>query len=114
VSESFVSGLLDLLAPEIERMVDERIATLLAGLRTPEPQVWLTTSEAAGRLRLSPEALRARARRGTVPAHRDGRRYLFRRDELDCAIDGYHPGPNQPEGPAQRELPGPWLQGGTP
>ena len=73
----------------------------------------MTTEEAAAYRRMSPVALRARVRRGTVPAHRDGRRLLFRRDELD-ALDGYHHGCQQQDGPARLEPPGPWLQGGKP
>jgi excisionase family DNA binding protein len=83
VTEPVVAMLLDLLRPEIEQLVDELVTQRFAAHRLPQPGRWLTTAEAAGYLRLRPEALRARARRGSVPAHRDGDRYLFDRDELD-------------------------------
>src|SRR5262245_31661165 len=79
MSEPLVAALADLLAPDLERLVRELVEHELAAVAVPEPDPWMTTSEAAHYLRLSPEALRARVRRGTVPAHRDDHRWLFHR-----------------------------------
>lgn len=46
---------------------------------------WLNSDEAVRYLRLpSRRALYQRMRRGTIRYYRDGRRILFRRDELDA------------------------------
>ena len=74
----------------------------LAVVAVPQPDPWMTTIEAARYLRLSPEALRARVRRGTIPAHRDGQRLLFHRDELDRHV-GWH-GDHNGRYPAARQL----------
>jgi excisionase family DNA binding protein len=50
------------------------------------PSPWMTTDQAATHLALSPDALRARARRRTIPAHRDGDRWLYHREEVDAFI----------------------------
>ena len=84
--ERILAAILDGLRPEIERLVDQRVDERLRGVEPPGPDPWMTTAEAADYLRLTPEALRARARRGTVPARRDGDRYLFHREELDASI----------------------------
>ena len=84
--EPLVGALLDLLRPEIERLVDQRVQQKLVTVTIAHRDPWLTTLEAAQYLRLSPEALRARARRGTIPAHRDGQRLLFHREELDQCL----------------------------
>jgi excisionase family DNA binding protein len=116
VTDELASALLGLLAPAIERMIDERLTERLAAHQTQhgQPDVWMSTEEAAIYLCLSPPALRARVRRGTVPAHRDGRRLLYHRDELDRSVDGYHPASHQQDGPARLAPPGPWPKdGGT-
>ena len=46
----------------------------------------MTAKQAAVHLALGRDALRARARRGTIPAHRDGDRWLYNRAELDAFI----------------------------
>jgi excisionase family DNA binding protein len=87
MSESLVTALLALLAPEIERMVDERVGQGLSAYERPcQSSEWMTTQEAALYLRLTASALRARSRRGTVPFHHDNGRLLFRRSELDAAL----------------------------
>jgi excisionase family DNA binding protein len=88
MSEALATALLDLLRPEIQHLVHDLAARELEGLPLPQHDPWLTTLEAASYLRLSPEALRARVRRGTIPAHRDGHRLLFHRDELDQHLAG--------------------------
>jgi excisionase family DNA binding protein len=51
---------------------------------TAEP--YLTVCEAAEYLKLTPEALRARLRRGSLPGHRDDGRWLLDRRELDAHL----------------------------
>jgi excisionase family DNA binding protein len=79
-------NLIELVRPALEQIVDARVEEQLRLFVPPQPDVWMNTEEAAQYLRLDPEALAKRARRGTVPAHKDGRRWLFRRDELDAML----------------------------
>jgi excisionase family DNA binding protein len=102
VNDPLVALVTDALRPEIERLVDERIERALAAVNVTQPDPWMTTIEAARYLRLSPEALRARVRRGTIPAHRDGDRWLFHCDELDEYL-GWH-GDQIGRYPAARQL----------
>jgi hypothetical protein len=82
-------ALIDVLVPEIERMVDERVTRHLSEhVEGAQPDEWMTTAEAAAYRRLTPAALRARVRRGTVTAHFDNGRWLFRRSELDAEVAG--------------------------
>jgi excisionase family DNA binding protein len=84
--EPLVAMLLDLLSPEIDRLVEERLKARQAASEAAAADPWMDSTGAARYACLTPEALRARARRGTIPAHRDGKRYLFHRDELDESI----------------------------
>jgi excisionase family DNA binding protein len=117
VSEAVVEALVTALRPEIERLVDERVDERLRAAaaewesRTADP--WMTTERAATYLSLTPEALRARVRRGTIPAHRDGDRWLFHRDELDAHVRRGEPAATMTPGihrngraPRQRPRPG--------
>jgi hypothetical protein len=68
-------------------VIDERVALQLARRDERERRdEWMTTQEAGHYLRLTPCALRARVRRGTVRAHDDNGRWLFRRSELDADL----------------------------
>ena len=54
---------------------------------TPQPTEWLDADEATTYLRLpTRKALYAAIARGTVPAHRLGRRVRFYRAELDALL----------------------------
>ncbi len=97
---SVVGAIIDCLAPEIERLLDERLSSQQATDRSLAPDPWLTTEQASRHLQLSCDALRARARRGTVPAHRDGDRWLYHRDELDAHLRGYDAASTSTEAPA--------------
>jgi hypothetical protein len=83
MSDTLVTMLLDLLRPELERLVGELVAERLAAFTPSQPDPWLDVSEASGYLHLTPEALRARIRCGTIPAHWDGCRWLLDRRELE-------------------------------
>ena len=65
MTDPIVALLLDRLLPEIEKHVSEMVERRVVALAAPQPDTWMTTTEAAQYLRLSPEALRARVRRGT-------------------------------------------------
>lgn len=47
---------------------------------------WLNTGEAARRLGLTEDALRQRAKKGQIEAHRIGRRLRFRIEDLDALL----------------------------
>lgn len=80
-------NLLDLIRPQLEEVVRAEVDERLLAFVPPPPDPWMTTTQAADYLQLNEEALRKRARRGTVPAHRDDAgRWLFRRDELDASL----------------------------
>jgi excisionase family DNA binding protein len=86
MSEPLAVALFDLLRPELERLVDQRVAEKLACFTPPQPDPWMTAAEGARYLNLSPEAVRARCRRGTLPGHHDGTRWLLDRRELDAHL----------------------------
>ena len=79
-------GLLDLVRGELEELVEARVSEQLRLFVPPPPEPWMTTAQAASYLGLTEVGLRARAQRGTVPAHKDEGRWLFNRQELDAAI----------------------------
>jgi excisionase family DNA binding protein len=79
-------GLLDLIRPDLERLVDERVEQGLRRFVPPDPEPWMSTERAARYLGMSVPALRARAQRGTIPAHKDETRWVFNREELDRAL----------------------------
>jgi excisionase family DNA binding protein len=87
-SAALVQALLDLLRPEVERLVNDFVTQRLISFRPRQPDPWLDVADASTYLRLTPAALRARIRRGTIPAHRDGSRWLLDRRELDAHLHG--------------------------
>jgi excisionase family DNA binding protein len=69
---------------ELDQLVDllaERVAARL-GTRSP----WLSADEAAGYLACPVSRIRRLTMTGDLPVHRDGRRVLYRREELDDFI----------------------------
>jgi excisionase family DNA binding protein len=83
VTEPLTRALLDLLRPELETLVRQLVMDELTSFAPPAPDPWMTVAAASVYARLSEPALRARIRRGTVRACRDGNRYLLDRRELD-------------------------------
>jgi excisionase family DNA binding protein len=79
-------ALLDLIRPELEELVEAKVGEQLRLFVPPPPEPWMTTAQAARYLGLTEVGLRARAQRGTVPAHKDEGRWLFNRQELDAAL----------------------------
>jgi excisionase family DNA binding protein len=123
VSDVVIQALATALRQEIEHLVDERVdERVRAAMAQWEPRMtdpWMTTERAATYLSLTPDALRARVRRGTIPAHRDGHRWLFHRDELDAHVRGLHPAAtivahnDNASGPARLSPPGPGIRNGA-
>ncbi|UTI62229.1 helix-turn-helix domain-containing protein [Paraconexibacter antarcticus] len=69
----------------------DRLATLLAPRLKPEGEPtspWLTPDEAAARLRCARKRVYELVAADRLPSHRDGRRLLFHRDELDAYLTG--------------------------
>lgn len=62
-----------------------RVAELLADRLSPAPadSPWLSVEEAAEYLRCKPKRIYDLVSQHRLPAHRDGNRLLFRREELD-------------------------------
>jgi excisionase family DNA binding protein len=69
------------------RSLEERIARLEERDRERDGREWLTVDQAARLLSCTPEALRARARRGRIPSHRQGRSLYFRRSDVEGSVD---------------------------
>lgn len=66
---------------QLRALVAEELAAALA--RAEGPREVLTVEQAADLLQLHPDALRKSLRRGaTIPAHKIGREWRFRRSEL--------------------------------
>ncbi|MGK2898752.1 MAG: helix-turn-helix domain-containing protein [Burkholderiaceae bacterium] len=51
----------------------------------------LTLAEAAGFLKMHPEEVRCRAKRGLIPASKPGRRWVFIEDDLAAFLRGKYP-----------------------
>ena len=91
--------MLNLLSPSAQAalvaLIDERVAEQLATASDSDPRrPWLTVDEAAEYLRTTPAAIRKRISRKQLRAHRpEGSRIMFRRDELDEALDPGSIGP---------------------
>jgi hypothetical protein len=106
-------ALLVLVRAEAERLLDERLRPIEQRLARLEAEAdpWMRIERAAAYVDISPNALRARARRGTVVARKDDSgRWLFHRDLLIHG-DGYHAGGHQQDGPARLHPPGPGTEG---
>jgi hypothetical protein len=83
---------------ELVERVAVRVAELLADRlpATPAQSPWLNVDEAAAYLRCAPKRIhelaserRRRPDEPRLPVHRDGKRLIFRRDELDeYVLDG--------------------------
>jgi excisionase family DNA binding protein len=77
VSEvNFTEGDLDRLAD----LLVTRVATRIAG------SPWLSADEAADHLRCPVSRIRKLTMTRELPAHHDGRRVLYRREELDAFV----------------------------
>jgi excisionase family DNA binding protein len=66
----------------VERLADA-IARRLEGRAGGAPSPWLTAQEAADYIGAPISRIRQLTMGGEIPVHRDGRRVLYNRDELD-------------------------------
>jgi excisionase family DNA binding protein len=64
----------------------ERLAPLVAEIIEGAASPWLDAREAADYLRCPVSRVRRLTMTGDLPTHRDGRRVLYRRSELDAFI----------------------------
>ena len=78
----------ELFADDLVERVAGRVAEMLADrLAVPAPgSPWLNVEEAGEYLRCRPKRIYDLVSQRRIPAHRDGSRLLFRRDELDVYI----------------------------
>jgi excisionase family DNA binding protein len=75
------------LAPEQVEAIAERAAALLAA-RAPQGSPWLSTAGAAEYMDCSPARIHDLVQARMLTPRRDGRRLLFRREELDAYLEG--------------------------
>jgi hypothetical protein len=100
-------ALAEALRPLVAKLVAEELDRLRADLAPPE---WLSLDEAAVRYRLSAEALRKRAQRGSLPgAVKDESRWLINRPALDEALLAARVRPPR-DGRAPRQRPRPGIR----
>lgn len=71
---------------ELDLYVAEQVARSLDGLQQGTP--WMSVTEGAEYLRLSPAMLRKLIASGKLEAHGVGRRRLVHRDDLDALVRG--------------------------
>ena len=62
VTDALANAILDLVRPELQRMVEDVVSK-----RLPAPKKWLTTASAAEYLSISPAAVRQRVRANRIP-----------------------------------------------
>ena len=70
----------------LAELVAERIAARLNGATESSSSPWLSAEQAAAYLACPVSRVRKLTMTGDLPTHRDGRRTLYRRDELDGYI----------------------------
>lgn len=68
--------------------IARRVAELLDQPSMPEPSRWLDAAGAAEHLATRPDRIYDLVQLGKLVPRRDGRRLLFRRDELDAYLEG--------------------------
>ena len=68
---------------ELDRLADLVAERVAARLAAPNRSPWLSAPEAAEHIGAPLSRIRKLTMTGEIPAHRDGRRVLYRRDELD-------------------------------
>lgn len=84
MESSTVMAALDELAEYVAERVVEVLADRLPAVQpSARSSPWLTPDEAAEYIRASRKRMYDLASQNRVPAHRDGSRLLFRREELD-------------------------------
>lgn len=69
----------------------------------------LTLVQAAGFLKMHPEEVRSRAKRGLIPACKPGRRWVFIDDDLAAFLRGQYPAQRQALRVASEKGAAPWA-----
>jgi excisionase family DNA binding protein len=69
---------------ELEQLADQLTGRVAARIGSGSP--WLTAAAAARYLACPESRIRKLTMTGELPCHRDGRRVLYRRDELDAYV----------------------------
>jgi excisionase family DNA binding protein len=70
----------------VERIA-ERAAEILADRLAAGSEPWIDVEQAAEHLACKPRRIYELVAQRRVPVHRDGRRLLFRRSDLDAALE---------------------------
>jgi excisionase family DNA binding protein len=73
--------------PELVEAIAERAAELLVEQLPAEVESWLGVKAAAEYLDCEPHRIYDLRRAGRLPCRKDGSRLLFRRSDLDAALD---------------------------
>jgi excisionase family DNA binding protein len=74
MTDPLVAALLELLQPELRRLMREEIRNINIDDLAPR---WLTVRQAAERIGIGPSAVRERIRQGSIPARKwEGRLYI--------------------------------------
>ena len=79
-------ALLDELGPDELDQLAELLADRVAASNGTAGSPWLTAPDAARYLACPESRIRKLTMTGELPCHRDGRRVLYRRDELDTFV----------------------------
>lgn len=82
---SSVVGLNIPLSDELIRTLAEHVADVLPA--RPEPESWIGVAEAAEHLACPRSRIHALVSKRAIPHHKDGRRLLFRRSDLDRFVE---------------------------
>ena len=75
-------------SPELIDVLADRVVDGLAQRIAPPPEPFLDTDQAAEYLACKRRRIQDLAERGILPTYRDGRRLLFRREDLDAYVAG--------------------------
>jgi excisionase family DNA binding protein len=81
-----MSGLALPLPPELLDHLAAQVAEHLAARMTPLPQPYMNVDDAAEYLACGKRRIYDLVERGTVACYRDGKRLLFRREDLDTYV----------------------------
>jgi excisionase family DNA binding protein len=75
------------LPAELVEQIAQRAAAIVAERQTPAASPWLDTKGAAGYLACGTDRIHDLVQLGKLHPRRDGRRLLFRRDDLDAYLE---------------------------
>lgn len=73
---------------ELVEEIADRVAVKIVKQQPAGPGGWLTAQQAAEHMACTVERIYELKHQKKIPAHQDGRRPLFKRDDLDAYIEG--------------------------